>query len=161
MFGNNKRGNGSPPVHVDTLIGSNTTIRGDVSFSGGLHVDGRIEGSVVATPGDAALVMLSDKGVIEGEVRAPHVVINGQIRGDIIASERVELAAQARVEGNIYYKLLEMAAGAQVNGRIVREDEPRKQLPRPVEDSAAAADPPLKAIKEPSALEHRSARPHL
>jgi cytoskeletal protein CcmA (bactofilin family) len=70
--------------------------------------------------------------VIEGEVRAPHVVINGNLKGDIIASERIELATQARVQGNIYYKLLEMAAGAQVNGQIVREEEPRKQLPKPV-----------------------------
>lgn len=146
MFGSDKRGNGRPPVNVDTLIGSNTIIRGDVMFSGGLHVDGRIEGSVVAAPEAAALVMLSEKGVIEGEVRAPHVVINGQIRGDIIASERVELAAQARVDGNIYYKLLEMAAGAQVNGRIVREDEPRKLLPKPVED--AGDGDMLKAVKE-------------
>jgi cytoskeletal protein CcmA (bactofilin family) len=147
MFGSDKKGNGRPPVNVDTLIGSNTVIRGDLTFSGGLHVDGRIEGSVVAAPDAAALVMLSDKGVIEGEVRAPHVVINGQIRGDIVASERVELASQARVDGNIYYKLLEMAAGAQVNGRIVRDDEPRKQLPKPVEDAGDAA-PELKAVKE-------------
>ncbi len=76
-------------------------------------------------------------------------MINGQLKGDIVATERVELAAQARVDGNIFYKMLEMAAGAQVNGRIVREDEPRKQLPKPIEDAAPAAEEPtLKAVKE-------------
>lgn len=148
MFGNDRKGN-RPPMSVDTLIGATTTIRGDLMFTGGLHVDGRIIGSVVAEPDSDALVMLSQKGTIEGEVRAPHVVINGQLKGDIVATERVELAAQARVDGNIYYKMLEMAAGAQVNGRIVREDEPRKQLPKPVEDAAPAGDEPtLKAVKE-------------
>lgn len=149
MFGNSRKGN-RPPMSVDTLIGATTTIRGDVIFSGGLHVDGRIVGSVIAEPDSDALVMLSQKGVIEGEIRAPHVVINGQLKGDIVATERVELAAQARVDGNIFYKMLEMAAGAQVNGRIVREDEPRKQLPKPIEDAAPAAaeEPTLKAVKE-------------
>lgn len=148
MFGNSRKGN-RPPMSVDTLIGATTTIRGDVIFSGGLHVDGRIVGSVIAEPDSDALVMLSQKGVIEGEIRAPHVVINGQLKGDIVATERVELAAQARVDGNIFYKMLEMAAGAQVNGRIVREDEPRKQLPKPIEDAAPAAEEPtLKAVKE-------------
>lgn len=148
MFGNSRKGN-RPPMSVDTLIGATTTIRGDVIFTGGLHVDGRIVGSVIAEPDSDALVMLSQKGVIEGEIRAPHVVINGQLKGDIVATERVELAAQARVDGNIFYKMLEMAAGAQVNGRIVREDEPRKQLPKPIEDAAPAAEEPtLKAVKE-------------
>ena len=131
MFGSDKKGASRPPVNVDTLIGSRTVIRGDITFTGGLHVDGRIVGSVVAEPDSEAMLMLSDKGVVEGEVRAPHVIINGQLKGDIVATERVELAAQARVTGNIYYKLLEMAAGAQVSGQIMREEEPRKQLPKP------------------------------
>jgi cytoskeletal protein CcmA (bactofilin family) len=129
MFGNSKK-NGRPTVNVDTLIGSHTVIRGDVSFTGGLHIDGQIVGKVAAEGSDAVLV-LSDKGTIEGEIRAPHVVINGIMRGDIVAAERIELAANARVTGNIYYKLLEMAAGAQVNGQIVRQDEPQRQLSGP------------------------------
>jgi len=131
MFGNDKKSNGRPAPAVETLIGAGTVIKGDLSFSGGLHVDGTVQGSIVAAPGAEAMLVVSEKGTIEGEVRAPHVVINGNMRGDIVASERIELASQARVQGNIYYKLLEMAAGAQVNGQIVREEEPRKQLPKP------------------------------
>ena len=133
MFGNDKKHGHRPALNVDTLIGAQCTIDGEVTFSGGLHVEGTIKGTVAAEAGVEAVLMLSDKGRIEGEVRAPHVVINGQVRGDIVASERIELAAQARVEGNIYYKVLEMAAGAQVCGHLVRDDEPRKQLPRPAE----------------------------
>jgi cytoskeletal protein CcmA (bactofilin family) len=138
MFGNDKKTNGRPAPAVETLIGAGTVIKGDLSFSGGLHIDGTVQGSIVAAAGCEAMLVVSEKGTIEGEVRAPHVVINGNMRGDIVASERIELASQARVQGNIYYKLLEMAAGAQVNGQIVREEEPRKQLPKP---EAVATEP--------------------
>lgn len=130
MFGN-KNKNGSPGMDIDTLIGARTTFRGDIHFSGGLRIDGTVQGILTAEAGSDALLMLSDKGSIEGEVRVPHVIINGVFIGDIIASERVELAAQARVTGDIFYKVLEMAPGAQVTGRIMREEEPRKQLSKP------------------------------
>jgi cytoskeletal protein CcmA (bactofilin family) len=153
MFGNDKKGTQRPALHVDTLIGEKTVIKGDLLFSGGLHVDGTIHGAVVATNGAEAVVMLTAKGVIEGEVRAPHVVINGQLKGDIVASEHVELQADARVQGNIYYKMLQMAAGAQVNGQIVREEEPRKQLPKPVEAKPAEA----KTVEAPKPAEAKRA----
>lgn len=130
MWGSDKK-NQRPNLPVDTLIGANTTIRGDVVFAGGLHIDGKVYGSLIAETGQGAVLVLSDKGVIEGELRAPHVVINGQVRGNIYAAERVELAAQAKVTGNIYYRLLEMTAGAEVNGQIVRDEEPLKRLPAP------------------------------
>jgi cytoskeletal protein CcmA (bactofilin family) len=130
MWGSDKK-NQRPNLAVDTLIGANTTIRGDVVFAGGLHIDGKVYGSLTAESGQGAVLVLSDKGVIEGELRAPHVVINGQVRGNIYAAERVELAAKAKVTGNIYYRLLEMTAGAEVNGQIVRDEEPLKRLPAP------------------------------
>ena len=143
MFGNEKKSAGRPSVNVETLIGAQTAIRGDISFKGGLHIDGLVSGSLVAEPASDAMLVLSETGTIEGEVRAPHVVINGTLRGDIYASERVELAAHARVTGNIYYKLLEMAAGAQVNGQIVREEEPRKASPKLLESVEV---PKVKAV---------------
>jgi cytoskeletal protein CcmA (bactofilin family) len=130
MWGSDKK-NQRPNLAVDTLIGANTTIRGDVVFAGGLHIDGKVYGSLTAESGQGAVLVLSDKGLIEGELRAPHVVINGQVRGNIYAAERVELAAQAKITGNIYYRLLEMTAGAEVNGQIVRDEEPLKRLPAP------------------------------
>ncbi len=142
MFGSDKRGAGRPTMAVDTLIGAQTVIRGDIQFSGGLHIDGQVHGAIVAEAGGDALVTVSDKGRIEGEIRAPHVVINGTLMGDVIASERIELAAQARVTGNIHYKLLEMAAGAQVNGQIMREEEPRRTQPKAVADE----HPKVKAV---------------
>ncbi len=81
-------------------------------------------------------------------MRAPHVIINGTMKGDVMASERVELAAQARVVGNVHYKVLEMAAGAQITGRVVREDQPRKQLPKPDAKPDEAANPAPAVVAE-------------
>lgn len=115
-----------------SLIAHGTIIRGDVRFTGTLHLDGRIEGAVLGE-GANAVFTLSEHGQVQGEVRVPHAMINGQVNGDIYASERLELATQARVVGDVRYNSLEMAAGAQVNGRIAHqgEDHVQRELPAP------------------------------
>ena len=142
MFGNNDKKPGRSGG-IETLIGPRVVIRGDVHFSGGLMVEGTIEGSVIADEGcPDAVVTLCDKGIIAGEVRAPHIVISGQLRGDVYASGRIELAANARVQGNIYYHVVQMAAGAMISGRLIHGEAPPKQLPKPevvkdIKDAAA------------------------
>jgi cytoskeletal protein CcmA (bactofilin family) len=106
---------------IDTLIGQRTEVHGDVRFLGGLHVDGTIKGNVLSDQDESSLLTLSDSGSIEGEVRVPHVVINGNVIGDVHASRHLELKAMARVTGNVYYRLLEMANGAEVNGNLIHE----------------------------------------
>lgn len=120
-----------------SLIAAGTEIRGDVQFTGRLHVDGKIEGSIRADGSDAVLT-LSNHARITGEIHAPHIVINGAVTGDVTAGERLELASNARVEGNVYYKVLEMSAGAQINGKIVYRAEPPRQLSGPGADAAQA-----------------------
>lgn len=107
---------------VDTLIGPQVIIRGDLEFSGGLYVEGRIVGRVTATEGERAVLVLGEQGSIEGEVRAPIVMIDGRLDGDVHASDRIELAAKARVTGNVHYRTVEMHAGAQLTGRLVHAD---------------------------------------
>lgn len=111
-----------PEGQVDTLIGPQVTIRGDLQFSGGLYIEGRIVGKVVAEDGQRATLTLAENGSIEGEVRAPVVVINGRLDGDVYAAERVELAAKARVQGNVHYKVVEMLAGAVLTGRLIHAE---------------------------------------
>jgi cytoskeletal protein CcmA (bactofilin family) len=113
---------------IATVIGTGTSIKGDVTFSGGLHIDGGIKGNVIAEPDGQSALTLSEKGAIEGDVRVPNIILNGTVIGDVYASERVELAPNARVTGTVYYKLLEMAMGAEVNGQLVHaeEIEPRR-----------------------------------
>lgn len=104
---------------ITTVIGTGTVIQGDVVFSGGLHVDGTIHGNVLAEEDERAALILSEQGVIEGDVKVPNIILNGTVAGDVFASERVELIANARVSGTLYYKLLEMAMGAEINGQLV------------------------------------------
>ena len=110
-------------AQIDSLIGQKTEIQGDVIFSGGLHVDGIVRGSVIAAEGEDSVLTLSERGTIEGEVKVPNVVINGRVIGDVHASGHVELAAQARIQGNVYYSLIEMAMGAEVNGNLVHQPD--------------------------------------
>ena len=131
MFGDKGKGSRNGSHAVETLIGPRVVVRGDVAFSGGLYVEGRIVGKIVADEGVAAVLTVAKQGCVEGEVRAPVVVIAGQMHGDVHASERVELAANARVQGNIYYKVVEMAAGAMITGRLIHADAPMAQLTGP------------------------------
>lgn len=109
---------------IETLIGKNSKLTGDIQFRGGLHVDGTVKGNLTAEPGAEAAVTISEHGRVEGEVRVPRVLIDGALEGDVYASDRIELAARARVKGNIHYKTVQMALGAQVNGTMVYEDKP-------------------------------------
>jgi cytoskeletal protein CcmA (bactofilin family) len=116
MFGKAKKTSGK----IDTLIGQNTEIRGDVVFTGGLHVDGVIKGNVTAAQDGSSMLSLSERGRIEGEVRVPNLVLNGTVIGDVHSGNHIELAPKSRINGNLYYKMLEMAMGAEVNGKLVR-----------------------------------------
>jgi len=108
---------------IATVIGMGTEIQGSLHFSGGLHVDGMIKGDVTAEHDGKSALTVSENGNIEGDVRVPNIIINGTIVGDVFASQRVELAAQAKVTGTVYYNLLEMAMGAEVNGQLIHADE--------------------------------------
>ena len=120
MFGSNKKQKNSSSY--DTLIAQGTEISGDIVVSGGLHIDGKIEGKIrAAADNQHAVVRLSEVGEVSGDISAPHVIINGKVYGNVYASEHVELAPKASIEGNVYYNLIEMAMGAEVNGNLVHE----------------------------------------
>lgn len=107
----------------DTLISNRMSITGDVHFSGGLHIDGRVEGTVYAEEGSDAVLRISDVGEVEGDVYAPHIIINGTVHGNVYSSEDLELASKASIHGNVYYHLIEMAMGAAVNGNLLHQRE--------------------------------------
>ena len=121
MFGQDKKGK-APSARVDTIVGQNTRIDGDVHFSGGLLVDGTVKGSVIAEEGSASVLTVSEHGIIEGDVNVPNVILNGSVTGDVRSPERIEMAAKARVTGDVYYNLIEMAMGAEVNGSLLHND---------------------------------------
>lgn len=121
LFGGSDKPRRRKPGTVDTLVGSNTEIRGDVLFSGGLHVDGRIKGKVLANVGEPASLSVSETGSIEGDVSVPILMVNGQVSGNVHAGEQMTLAPNARVTGNVYYNRLEVQGGAEVNGQMVHD----------------------------------------
>lgn len=122
MFGKKKHS----PSRIDSLVGHQTVITGDIAFSGGLHINGAVHGSVSAQQDEQATLTVSERGAIQGEVRVPRIIMNGSVKGDVYATEHIELAAQARVEGDVHYRLIEMAMGAEVNGKLVRLPDPHR-----------------------------------
>lgn len=118
-----KKPNEKPCTTIDTLIGVNTDMKGDISFSGGLRIDGKVKGNITARADDNSTLVLSENAVVTGDVNVPHMVINGKIKGNVRSSERLELQAKAEISGEVVYKVLEIAAGAQVNGSLSRVSE--------------------------------------
>ena len=114
----------------DTLVGEKTKITGDVEFSGGLHVDGRIEGTIKSKDLDSGLLVISEKGVVEGEIHVPAVVVDGRLKGDVVATQKIELRKNAIVDGDVRYGAIQMELGAQVNGTLTSDkDSGRKAIP--------------------------------
>jgi cytoskeletal protein CcmA (bactofilin family) len=111
---------------VDTLITTETRITGDVQFSGSMYVDGHVVGNVSAAD-EHAVLTIGAHGRVDGEITVPHVIVYGSVTGDINAVEEVELMEEARVDGNVYYNLLQMAMGAAVNGKLVHRDPANTQ----------------------------------
>ena len=106
---------------IDSLIGANVRVEGDVSFSGGLRIDGLVRGNVCSTDEYPSALVLSERARIEGEIHVSHCVINGTVLGPVFASEFLELQANARVTGDVHYAVLEMHTGAVVQGRLIHQ----------------------------------------
>ena len=141
----------STMTHFDTLVSGKTQIVGDLQFSGGLHIDGVVRGTIRAEEDSEAIVRISDIGEIDGDVIAPHIIVNGTVHGDVYASKHIELAVNASIKGNVYYHLIEMAMGAEVNGNLVHHKEPVSIKHHDSSDSDALPEQvSLKAISSES-----------
>ena len=120
MFGPKTNNGGTKPQsRIDCLIGAGTSIDGNVTFSGGLRVDGQVRGNIVAEDGKPGTLVISEQARVEGEIRVPHIVVNGTVVGPVHSTEYVELQAKANVTGDVSYNTLEMQLGAVVAGRLV------------------------------------------
>jgi cytoskeletal protein CcmA (bactofilin family) len=123
-----------------TLIAPGTKVEGDVHFDNQLFVKGEVRGNVIAEKPEAQLIV-SPEGLVAGEIKAPSVVINGRVEGDVYATSRLELATGAQVKGDLFYALIEMQLGAQVQGRLVHTEQPAKE---PSSVTKLAAEPTTK-----------------
>ena len=117
-----------PQNQIDSLVGAGTRIQGDVSFTGGLRVDGEIKGNVIAEPSKPSTLVLSEQARVEGEIRVTHLVVNGTIVGPVVASDYLELQSKAKVTGDVHYKTLEIQLGAIVEGRLIHLSEAEEKV---------------------------------
>lgn len=132
-----------------TLVAENTRVTGDIHFGDQLIVNGEVHGNVVATEGTQATLTVSDRGRIEGQIRVPVVILNGEVIGDVHAEKHLELDAKARIEGNLYYRVVEVVKGARVQGRLIHVDTPEgagttardAAQPVPMVEGTATDDP--------------------
>ncbi len=108
---------------IDTLVGTDTTITGDIVFSGGLRVDGTIMGNVQEQEGAQGTIIIGENGRIEGSVSATKIVLIGTVIGPVNASQFIELQAKACITGDLYYKSLEMHMGSVIDGKLVHGEE--------------------------------------
>ena len=123
-----------------TLISSETTITGDITFTGQLDIEGTVVGSVQGASGDAVLRVVSG-GRVAGEIKVPHATVNGKVEGDVHSTERLVLSEQALIDGDVYYNLIEMAAGAKVNGGLRHSSNVADDLAAKREAKAAEVTP--------------------
>ena len=128
-----------PQSRIDSLIGSGTRIDGNVTFSGGLRVDGEIKGNVTALPELPSTLVISEQARIEGEIHVSHLVVNGTIDGPVFASEFLELQSSSRVRGDVHYSRLEMHLGAVVEGRLMHRTGEARTVELKIASSKAGA----------------------
>jgi cytoskeletal protein CcmA (bactofilin family) len=112
MFGKKKQ----PPIR--SLIATGSDIRGDLKFTDGLRIDGSVHGDIHSNTEHPSLLVVSETAVVEGEIHADHVIINGKVNGPVFAAELLELQPKAHIEGDIHYKALEMHQGAVIAGQL-------------------------------------------
>lgn len=113
--------NEKPCNTIDTLVGARTELEGDIVFTGGLRIDGKIKGNITAKGDGNSTLVLSENAVVTGNVTVPHIIVNGAIKGNVRATERIELQPKAEISGDVHYKVIEMSLGAIINGSLMRE----------------------------------------
>jgi cytoskeletal protein CcmA (bactofilin family) len=146
MFGSKK----IKSSKIDTLVGQGVEVTGDVKFQGGLHLDGIIKGNVTTADNvEGTVLVISDRGRVEGDVHVAYAVINGEVIGNVFASEKLELSSNARISGNVEYNLLEMASGAEINGQMLHNAHDKKLLGHHKDESKAK----VHHLEEPAAAQ--------
>ncbi len=141
MIGRKKR----RPVAIQTLIGEGTRLEGDLCFTGGAHIDGTVNGGVTSGRDWNAFLSVSEKGCVEGNIRVPHLALSGTVRGDVFVGDKAEFGATAKVIGNVHYQLIEIAAGAEINGKLIHE-VPKDQHQQDRESEPEVTDSKVKPI---------------
>jgi cytoskeletal protein CcmA (bactofilin family) len=130
-----------PQSRIDSLIGEGTVVEGNVIFSGGLRIDGRVRGNVAAADDQASTLVLSERARVDGEIHVSHAVVNGTVVGPVFGTEYVELQAKSNVTGDVHYRTLEIQLGAVVQGRLVHQEEGKSTKVVAIQAASAGLEP--------------------
>jgi cytoskeletal protein CcmA (bactofilin family) len=126
------------PAEFPTVIGADAVFKGELHFEKGVRVDGRIEGKV-ATKGHLAV---SQGGHLQADVEAGSIIVEGEVKGNLTAGDRVELRKSARLKGDITASKLLVAEGAAFVGHCSIGPEAQKSpAPTPPTNRIAEALP--------------------
>src|SRR5579863_1812677 len=140
MFGIAGKKGDKPCSTIDTLVSAKTEFKGDIVFLGGLRIDGKVKGNITAKGDNSSTLILSEHAVVTGNINVPHMVVNGTVRGQVRASERLDVQAKAEITGDVAYKNLQIAFGAVINGNLICEaDKPSVPKLKTVGSSTSAA----------------------
>lgn len=115
--------NEKPRGTIDTLIGAVVELKGDIVFSGGLRIDGKVTGNITAKDATGSLLVLGEHAEVHGNVNVPHMIINGKIKGNVQCDTRIELQARAQIIGDVRYGAIAMAHGAAIDGMLVHQSQ--------------------------------------
>lgn len=133
-------------VNHHSLLCAATRVVGDIYFSGDFYLEGSLKGNIYFDDSKPAKLVVTETGVVEGEIHASNIIINGHVRGAIYSTKHLELAAKAVVEGNVHYESIEMVKGAQLKGQMhSNTKEPLLIDITPSKSSESFADTPATA----------------
>ncbi len=107
----------------DTLIGAEAYFQGTLTAKGSLRIDGRIDGSIV----DAKIVTIGKTGKVKGDISCEICYLSGEVKGNIIALEHIEVLAGARLDGDLRSPRIMLEDGAIFNGNCVMGKPEKKQ----------------------------------
>jgi len=143
MFGKK----GLKPTSIQTLIGEGARLEGNLFFEGGCHLDGVVHGSVASDKDPEAFLSVSEQGRVLGDVEVPRLALSGTVEGNVVVSDRAELGPTAKVIGDVYYHLVEIAAGAQINGKLIHQASPAvaAEQPKPRSAEVPVLEPELES----------------
>jgi len=123
---------------INAFLGVNTEFEGKLSFTGAVRVDGRFKGEIITK----GTLIVGELAVIESNVFASHIIVNGEISGNVTAEERMEIHASGKVSGNIQTPVLVIDEGVVFNGNCSME--------KPIELTEKAEDKVLSITLEDS-----------
>ena len=136
------------PTSIQTLIGESAHIEGNLTFDGGCHVDGVVLGSVGGSKDPDAFLSVSEHGRVQGDVDVPRLALSGTVEGNVVVTDRAEFGPTAKVVGDVYYNLIEIAAGAEINGKLIHQPHAS-----PIPEASVAKRPAISSASLEAELE--------